>query len=164
MPDKSAGQPICTASPPEGYRTWMSRMHPVSMDGKLHATAKLAVSFRFHVPVTGFLHPCWNDGILAKPQIMAFWSAGGTGLVAPSGGLSVCATRFFRLRTGSVLRWFVQPAGVPTWRGASRGSPAAPSDLQANRGARTVQPAWSGLPDFGQPASRQTLGCGRYRE
>jgi len=56
------------------------------------------------------------------------------------------------------------PAGVPAWRGTSRGSPAAPSGLQVNRGARTVQPAWSGLLDFGQPARRQTLGCGRYGE
>ena len=71
-------------------------------------------------------------------QVLAFWTAGGRGLVAPSGGLSVCATRFFRLR---LLRWFVQPAGVPTWRGASRGSPAAPCGLQVNRVARTVQPA-----------------------
>ena len=29
MPDKSAGQTICTASPPEGFGTRMSRMHPV---------------------------------------------------------------------------------------------------------------------------------------
>ena len=35
-----------------------------------------------------------NDGVLAKSQIMAFGSAGGPGLVAPSGCLSVCATRF----------------------------------------------------------------------
>ena len=48
-------------------------------------------------------------------------------------------------------------------RGASRGSPAAPCGLQ-NRVARTVQPAKSGLLDFGQVARRQAFGSGRFGE
>jgi len=80
--------------------------------------------------------PVWPFAEWGLSQVLAFWSAGGRGLVAPSGGLSVCATRFFRLWTGPVFRWFVQHAGVPAWRGASRGSPAAPSGLQVNRGGQ----------------------------
>ena len=48
--------------------------------------------------------PVWPFAKSGLSQVLAFWYAGGRGLVAPSGGLSVCATRFFRLRPGSVLR------------------------------------------------------------
>ncbi len=30
---------------------------------------KPIVNLRLHVPVTGFLHPCWNDGVFAKMRI-----------------------------------------------------------------------------------------------
>ena len=69
-------------------------------------------------------------GNRAVSQVLAFWFAGGRGLVAPSGCLSVCATRFFRLRPGPWSGGLFKPAGVPTWCGASRGSPAAPSGLR----------------------------------
>jgi len=58
--------------------------------------------------------PVWHfakSGRVAGSGFLVRWLSG---LVAPSGCLSVCATRFFWLRSGSVLRWFVQPAGVPT--------------------------------------------------
>ena len=44
----------------------------------------------------------------ALPQVLAFWSAGGPGWVAPSGGLSVCATLVFRLWPGPLVRRFVE--------------------------------------------------------
>ena len=37
---------------------------------------------RLHVPVTGFLHPCWNDGVLPKMRIAVdLWRALPLGLV-----------------------------------------------------------------------------------
>jgi hypothetical protein len=44
---------------------------------------------------------------LALPQVLAFWSAGGRGLVAPSSVLSVCATRFSRPWVWPAVRRFV---------------------------------------------------------
>ncbi len=35
--------------------------------------ASLVVSLKLHVPVTGFLHPCWNDGVLPKRRIAGIY-------------------------------------------------------------------------------------------